>query len=153
MTEFKTHKNTAFKAVKGYVEPEKEGDTAFADRIVLETEDFEGDRVTIKPRYEEEVEKRINGVPAKDTVKKRYPISQLPENLKNLIFEVNDAEDGITFSATVGEAINDNGSSFFITSDNIDTIDQKQNTLFDDTEEDKAEDFVNDQTGIPEGEA
>jgi cyclophilin family peptidyl-prolyl cis-trans isomerase len=151
MTEFKSHKNTAFKAVNGYVEPEKKDETVFADRIVLETSDFEGDQVTIKPRYETEVERKMDGVPVKDTVKKMYPISQLPETLKNLIFEVNDSENGLTLSATVGEAINDNGSSFFITTENIDTIDKQQDTLFDD-EEETAEQFVNDQTNIGEGE-
>lgn len=140
MTDFKSHKNTAFKAVNAYVEPERKDDTAFADRIVLETEDFEGEKVTIKPRHEEEVVRKINGVKTREEVPKMYPISQLPEELKDLVFDVNESEDGVTFSATVGEAINDGNSSFFITSDNLDTLDKKQTILGD--EEETAEELI-----------
>lgn len=141
MTEFKSHSNTAFTAVNAYVRPEKEEDdsTTYADKIVFETEDM--GEITFKPRDTEEVVKQVDGMPTKDSVEVMYPIKYLPDAIKDLVNKVNDA-DGLTCTATIGEAIQEGGaSSYFISKNNFSTIDTKQETIFDD-EEKTAEEFA-----------
>lgn len=145
MTDFKSHSGTAFTAQKAYVRPEEKEDdpTTYAGKVVIETEEM--GEITYKPRDVQEVEKKVDGVPTKDDVEVMYPIKHLPEDVKNLIWEVNESED-LTLTATVGEAIQDNGSSsFFISKNNFETID-KQQTVFgpeDETAEEMAEQEVN----------
>lgn len=124
-TEFKTHSGMGLKLEDAHVEIDTKKDQTLADKVVFKAKDV--GRVTHKPRYTEEVEKTVDGIPTKESEKKKYPVKQLPDDLKELIKKVQ--KETITVTATVGEAINNGESSYFITTDNLETI-KPQETLF-----------------------
>lgn len=124
-TEFKTHSGMGLKLTDAYVKIDTSGEQTLAEKVVFKAEDV--GEVTHKPRYTEEVEKTVDGIPTKESEDKKYPVKQLPDDLKDLIQEVQ--EEDLTVTATVGEAINNGESSYFITTDNLDTV-KPQETLF-----------------------
>ena len=125
MTEFKTHSGMGLKLTGAHVVPDKTEDQTLAEKVVFQAEDV--GEVTYKPRYTEEVTQTVDGIPTRHEKSRKYPIKQLPDDLKELVKKLQDED--LTVTATVGEAINGDNSSYFISQGDLDTV-KPQETLF-----------------------